>query len=167
MELQTNVAGIVLHLSHLRNLFHQMELCNQGNFVSEDAAMQAVLCLHYMATGKENINTDSLPLLKLLCGLSIEHSLPENTVISSFYKEEVDKLLQECMYYWKGLNHSDTNKYREDWLLREGTIVDSLDVLEIKVVPKPNDFLLSKFPFSFRFYKLPWMKKIVQVYWTK
>ncbi len=158
-------AGLVLLNNYFQMLFERLGLLENSQFISEDAQIDAVRYLQYLATGQENAEETFLPLNKVLCGLQVSQPVPTELSISEADKELMEGLISAAISHWSAIGESSIEGFRGNWLVREGLLKEQEGYFELIVEKRPYDLLINQSPFSFLIIKYPWMLKSVKVTW--
>jgi Contractile injection system tape measure protein len=158
-------AGLVLLHPFLATLFTRLQWWDGGGFTSLPARQQAVLLLHYLATGEKKAPEYELVFPKLLCGFRLEAPLPGKMDLPEEAFEEAETLLQNVLIRWDKLKNTSADGLREGFLQRTGKLVKrngrSILLLEINAI----DVLLDYLPWNLSLVKLPWLKELLYVEW--
>jgi hypothetical protein len=73
-------------------------------------------------------------------------------------------LLKSVIQYWEVLKNTTVDSLRETFLQRDGQLkIESAFLMQVS--NSGVDILLSKLPWGFRNYKLPWMQKSIITEW--
>jgi len=76
-------AGIVLLSDYFGMLFERLDLLRENKFTSQDNQSKAAQFLQYLATELSNTEDIDLPLNKVLCGLPLTHTIPDEIEITA------------------------------------------------------------------------------------
>lgn len=158
-------AGIVLLNDYVVMLFERLGLVTDNKFTSIENQISAVQYLQYVVTGLTQTEETYLPLNKVLCGLSMLHTVPDEIEISEANRQLINGLIQAAISYWDAIGECSVSGFRGNWLVREGTLFEMEDRWELTVDKKPYDVLINKSPFAFSIMKYPWMDKPLHVNW--
>ncbi|TCN59961.1 hypothetical protein D0809_08535 [Flavobacterium circumlabens] len=158
-------AGIVLLNDYVVMLFERLGLVVDNKFTSIENQISAAQYLQYVVTGLTETEETYLPLNKVLCGLSLLHTVPDAIEISEANRELINGLIQAAISYWDAIGECSVSGFRGNWLVREGTLFEMEDRWELTVDKKPYDVLINKSPFAFSIMKYPWMDKPLHVNW--
>lgn len=158
-------AGIVLLNDYVVMLFERLGLVADNKFTTIENQISAAQYLQYVVTGLTQTEETYLPLNKVLCGLSLLHTIPDEIEISEAHKDLIDGLIQAAISYWDAIGECSVSGFRGNWLVREGTLFEREDRWELTVDKKPYDVLINKSPFAFSIMKYPWMDKPLHVNW--
>jgi hypothetical protein len=157
-------AGLVLLLPFIKPLFENLNLVDNNVFISETAKYKACSVLHFLATGTAPENEQELMLPKILCGVEIYEFVEPLDINEENVKIEVNDLLKSVIQYWEVLKNTSVDSLRETFLKRDGQLkIESAFLLQVS--NSGVDILLSKLPWGFRNYKLPWMQKSIITEW--
>ena len=158
-------AGMVLLHPFLRKFFEKLGLLEGSVFMDFDSQCKAVLLLHFLATGEENIFDYGLVLPKFLCAMPANLPLDHTLKLSVSEKEEGIHLLQAVIDHWGALGSTSPDGLREGFLQREGKLSKEQTGWKLQVEQKALDVLLDRLPWNLSMVKLPWMKELLYVEW--
>lgn len=158
-------AGIVILNNYIPMLFERLHLVEDRNFTSIENQKKAVRYLHYVVTGFAETEEIYLPLNKVLCGLSVNESVPDRIEISDEEKHLINGLINAAVSYWPEIGDCSVDGFRGNWLVRDGILVELTDKWELTVEKRAYDILINRSPFSFSIIKYPWMSKPLHVNW--
>lgn len=158
-------AGIVLLNNYFVMLFERLGLLSEKKFTSLENQSKAAQYLQYLVTGLSNTEDIDLPLNKVLCGLPLTQTIPDEIEITAENQKLINSLLQSVISYWDAIGNSSLDGFRSNWLVRNGVLVELADRWELKVDERAYDILINKSPFSFSIIKYPWMEKPLYVIW--
>lgn len=142
-------AGIVILNNYFVMLFERLGLSRENKFTSPENQSKAAQFLQYMATGVSITEDIDLPLNKVLCGLPISHSIPDNIEITVENEAIINSLIQSAISHWDSIGNSSLNGFRGNWLIRDGILTELSDKWELIVDKRAYDILINKSPFSF------------------
>lgn len=155
--------GIVILYPFLERFF-EVILCTAGKqLISTD---KAVLALHFLVTGQVQMPDYESILVKILCGVPINQTLPLTTDWSTQDTEEAETLLQTVVNYWGALKNTPIGWLRTEFLQRNGKLFQYQDGWLLQVEWRDIDILLDYLPWAFATIKLPWMNEFLHVEWT-
>ncbi len=158
-------AGIVLLHPFLPSFFKRLQLTEQAGFISAMAHQKAVFMLHYLSTGHLVAEEHELVIPKLLCGFSIEETIPKHIEIDEQEMAEANNLLEAAIAQWEILKNTSAAGLREGFLQRNGKLYSKNDTLYLQMETKSIDIVLDYLPWSLGIIKLPWMKELLRVDW--
>ncbi len=158
-------AGLVLLSTYVPLLFERLGIVKEGEFVNEQASLDAVHYLQYLGTGLTHTEEVYLPLNKLLCGLSIETPVPQGIEISEENKTLITGLLEAAISHWPAIGNSSVDGFRGNWIVRDGLLTEEEDRWQLQVEKKAYDLLINQSPYSFSIIRFPWMNKPIHVSW--
>jgi hypothetical protein len=158
-------AGIVLLNNYIAILFERIGIVDNNSFIDETSAINAVHYLQNVVTGLCKTEEILLPLNKVLCGLSIETPVINSIKITESNISLVESLIKAAISHWSSIADSSINGFRENWLVRNGLLVEKEDRWELTVEKRAYDLLINKSPFTFSIIKYPWMNKPLYVKW--
>ncbi len=157
--------GIVLLHPFLESFFTELNLIKKNGFVSVEACQRAVLLLHYLATGETALEEWNAVLIKVLCGLPLNETLPNTIELTDEERKESEAVLQSVIRYWPPLKNTSVKGLRQSFLQREGKLEPKQNGWLLTVEQKTIDVLLDKLPWGFSTIKLPWMNDTISVDW--
>lgn len=158
-------AGLVLLSNFIEPLFERLQLQSDNQFTSADNQSKAVRYLQFLATGLSNTEESFLNLNKVLCGLPVTHSIPNDITISDDEKKLIYSLINAVISNWYSIKNSSVESFRDNWLIRNGLLQELEDRWELTVDKRVYDILINRCPFSFSIIKYPWMEKPLHVIW--
>jgi hypothetical protein len=163
--LYVNDCGIVILHPFLEMYLTDLGLITDKQFVNDDACKRSVLLLHYLSTGETQVAEFDLVLQKILCGLSIEQTLPAVIELSEKEISESGNLLRSVMNYWPPLKNTSIEGLRQTFLQRDGKLSQTETGWLLRIEQKTVDILLGKLPWGFSTIQLPWMQDLLSVEW--
>ncbi len=158
-------AGLVLLNAYFIMLFDRLGIVKEKQFITEEAQLDALIYLQFLATGETTAEEHHLLLNKVLCGISLETPVKEGLNISIEQKELMEGLLKSAIGHWSAIGRCSIDGFRGNWLVREGILREEEDRWVLNVERRAYDILILKSPFSFSIIKMPWMKKPLHVVW--
>lgn len=163
--LYINNAGLCLLWPYLASFFERLELVRNGRFHDQAAKQYAVRLLHYLAAGDLEPPEYLLPFNKLLCAMAIDEVFDLDSPLTTAHIEACDELLAAVIDNAPILNNMSINGFRGSFLLREGSLSASEGSWLLRVERKTYDVVLESFPWSWQWFKLPWMEHPFRVEW--
>lgn len=158
-------AGLVILSAFLPRYFTTLEMLDDKQFKSDEAARRAPLLLQYLATQQTETPEYLLVFNKILCGLSIHDPVPFSIELTDKEKELSKFLLNSVLQNWELMKNSSIENFRGAFLLREGRLVEENQRWMLHVEHKPYDVMLEHLPWTISMINLPWMKKRIEVEW--
>lgn len=158
-------AGMVLLHPFLKNFFDTLKLLDGAAFKNFESQCKAVLLLHFLVGGEENISDFELVLPKFLCAMPSNLPLDHSLKLSALEKKEGMNLLRAVIDHWGALGSTSPDGLREGFLIREGKLTKGDSGWKLHVEQKTLDILLDRLPWNLSMIKLPWMKEILYVEW--
>lgn len=158
-------AGIVALWPLLTSLFSSLALYQQDQFLSEEAHIQALVCLDWLIWGEEEPVPTRLTVNKLLCGIALDDALPALTPVSLSQQQQILSWFQAIhsqMPAWHKLALADM---RALILQRSGAILLADAPTQLTVDPAPYDLLLNDWPWPLTLVALPWLPKPLTIIW--
>ncbi|WP_346293015.1 contractile injection system tape measure protein [Sphaerothrix gracilis] len=160
-----NNSGLVLLWPLLSRFLATLGLVESGQFITPEAAPRAALLLQHLVDGSTESLEASLPLNKLLCGLSLGDPIPYRLDLTETERDESEQLLLAVIQNWSALKNISTDGLRRAFLQRPGLLRRRQDGWLLQVEHQTHDILLDRLPWSIRIVKLPWMLTMLQVEW--
>lgn len=158
-------AGLVLLNSYWPLLFERLEFTKDKHWINGELQLQAVQYLQYVATGLAHTAAELLPLNKLLCGLPLSASTPDQVTVTASQQVLIEGLLKAVIAYWPAIGSTSIDAFRGNWLVRDGLLLQKEERWELTVEKRAYDLLIHRSPFSFSLIKYPWMDRPLQVNW--
>lgn len=158
-------AGLVLLHPFLAGLFSNLQLTENGKFVTDSDQSVATRILQFLVYGENEVAENFYPLNKILCGMEISQVLGEEIEIGQETKIEGEELLQAVIGHWSVLKNTSLEGLRETFLQRNGKISRVEKGWKLQVERKTVDVLLAKLPWGIGIIKLPWMTEMMYVEW--
>jgi hypothetical protein len=121
--------------------------------------------LHYLVTTNAEPTEELLVFPKLLCGWPLQMPVINSYEITDEEKKECDDLLTSVIQNWNVLKNTSITGIRESFLQRAGKLIENDEYFVLQLEQRSIDLLLEYVPWTFRFIRLPWMKKSIQVEW--
>ncbi|NEQ31630.1 MAG: hypothetical protein F6K04_11580 [Leptolyngbya sp. SIO4C5] len=158
-------SGLVLLWPFLSRFLATLGLVESGQFITPEAAPRTALLLQHLVDGSTESLEASLPLNKLLCGLSLGDSIPYRLDLTETERDESEQLLLAVIQNWSALKNISTDGLRRAFLQRPGLLRRRQDGWLLQVEHQSHDILLDRLPWSIRVVRLPWMLTLLQVEW--
>lgn len=158
-------AGLVLIHPFLRFLFKNTALFKEGIFQSTAAKEQAVMLVHYLATGTLRGEEHLLAIPKIICGWPLDTPLQEYRKLQAIEQQEADDLLNAAISQWSILKNTSIEGLRESFLQRNGKVQTRSNGIYIQVEKASIDVLLDHLPWNLGLIKLPWLNELIHVEW--
>lgn len=157
-------AGLVLLHYYFPQLFARLGLLEGQLFTTPEAAARAIAALHYLATGQERTESDSLPLCKLLTGVPLDTRVP-GAELSDEQRRLCDSVLQAVIAQWPAIGEQSLDGFRGNFLRRQGTLVQDSEGWTLTVEKRAYDLLIARSPFHFAIVRHRWMPQPIRVTW--
>lgn len=158
-------AGLLLLWPLLPQLFSQLSLWEEEQFVSDAARWQAVYGLDRLVWGEVNPTEARLTLNQVLCGVSCSTSVPQPTPLSLLQLQQIDGWLTAIGQQLAGWQKLSLTDIRQLFLQRAGEINTEGAVPQISVWPEPYDFLLRDWPWPMTLASFPWTEQPLTIVW--
>lgn len=163
-------AGVVLLHPFLPACFDACGWLADGQFVSPAAQAQAVLLVHFLATGRGQAAEYELRLPRLLCGVPGPAPAPTRRLkLAPAARAEGRALLRAALAHWGALRNTTPAGLRTAFLQREGKLEPTASPgPTLTVEQRAQDVLLSRLPYgwSLSLVRLPWLKQPLLVNWS-
>lgn len=158
-------AGLVLLWPFLGTLFERSGLMDDGRFHDEGAADRAVHVVQLALGSPDPSDEMELALNKLLCGLTLEHSVPRSIEPTDGERELVGDLLVHVLRTWESLSTTSVDGFQGSFLVRRGRLSLRDESWRLNVEKKAYDILLETLPWSISVVKTAWMENPILVDW--
>ena len=158
-------AGICLLAPWLPSFFKGIGLVIENNFIDKWKQQHAIYLLHYLVTYEEDPTEELLTFSKLLCGWPLLMPVINSFQITKQEKNECEELLRSVIENWKALKNTSIKGLQESFLQRAGKFIEQENQFVLQPEQQSIDLLLEYVPWTFRYTRLPWMKKTVQIDW--
>lgn len=160
-----NNAGLCILWPFLAAFFERLELVQNGRFHNQAAKQCGLSLLYYLTTEELNPPEYLLPLNKLLCGMAHNEVFDFDTSLTAAQIEACDELLAAVIDNAPILNNMSVNGFRGSFLLRRGSLSAGEGSWLLRVERESYDLVLERFPWSWQWFKLPWMEYPLRVEW--
>jgi hypothetical protein len=166
-DFQVDGAGLVLLWPFLETLLDRLEwLSQERQFVGEAEQQRAMALLGFLADGDPKPPEWRLPLVKLLCGASLESLWGLEGDLSEVEQGEAEKLLGAALAHAEGWLGEEIAVLRGQWLQRPGLLTRRPGAWLLVVQRRDDlDGALERLPWSWSWIRLPWMTELIQVAW--
>jgi hypothetical protein len=164
-EMFISDAGLCLLAPWIDSFFAQLKLTAGNGFTDNWKQQHAVYLLHYLVTTNAEPTEELLVFPKLLCGWPLQMPVINSYEITDEEKKECDDLLTSVIQNWNVLKNTSITGIRESFLQRAGKLIENDEYFVLQLEQRSIDLLLEYVPWTFRFIRLPWMKKSIQVEW--
>lgn len=158
-------AGMVLLHPFLHRFFQKLELVEDRQFKDFYSQSKAVMLLHFLATGIDQLPEYELLLPKFLCGMTANLPMDHSILLTKREKEEANNLLEAVIENWGVLGNTSPDGLREGFLIRDGKLLKTDSGWKLIIEPKTIDILLDRLPWGISMIKLPWMEELLKVEW--
>ncbi|WP_232246908.1 contractile injection system tape measure protein [Serratia plymuthica] len=158
-------AGLLLLWPLLPQLFSQLSLWEEEQFVSDAARWQAVYGLDRLVWGEVSPTEERLTLNQVLCGVSCSASVPPPAPLSLLQQQQIDDWLASIGQQLPGWQKLSLTDIRQLFLQRAGKISTQGAIPQISVWPEPYDFLLRDWPWPMTLASFPWTEQPLTIVW--
>lgn len=159
-------AGVVLLHPFLERFFRRAGLLPEAPDPDASWRTRAIHLLYHLATGREQPEEHETPLLKLLCGWTLDDPIERQLSLSQQEREEAASLLGAVINHWDRLRNTSPDGLREAFLQRDGRLAPVESGWHLTVEQSGVDVLLSSLPWGLSVVRLPWMVAPVWVDWA-
>lgn len=164
-EIIVQNAGLVLVHPFLKTFFTETGiLTGNGNFLKEKQ-MLAVQALHFLAAGKEEFFEANMVFEKYLTGTPLNMPVQRESLLTDKIKAEANEMLRQVIKYWPALKNTSPDGLRQNFLQRDGKLIQNEKNYRLLVERKTQDILLEQIDWNISVVKLPWMKNLIHVEW--
>ena len=164
-EIYINNAGLVILWPFMQRFFENMQWLQKKRFKDDSAQQDAVTALHYLATGETKALEFMLPLNKLICGMQVDTLYAQDSALSQSELIACDELLKAVIANAPILKNTSLPGFRTSFLNRQGILSKRDGAWLLQVERETFDLILDRFPWSFEWFKLPWMPLAMRVEW--
>ena len=164
-EIYVDNAGLVILSPFLEHLFGRLDLLENRQFKTSAAQQRSVGLLQVIVTGEPSSPEYLMPLNKLLCGLQVTEVFDFGMPLLDSEMEECEGLLQAAIAQAPILHDMALEGFRGTFLLRRGMISAQDGFPLLRVERETYDIVLDRFPWTWEWVKLPWMKAPLRVEW--
>jgi hypothetical protein len=159
-------AGLVILHPFLQQLFTALGLLDQTHhFKNEAAACKATVVLNYLQNNSVAYEEHLMAFNKMLCGLNIEHVIPDGIELAANDKHECNELVKTVIQYWDALKGASAGALRETFFKRSGKLSFKNTHWLLQVERQTADVLIERIPWSISSVKLPWLQHILYTEW--
>ncbi|HEX6368218.1 MAG TPA: contractile injection system tape measure protein [Longimicrobium sp.] len=159
-------AGLILLHPFIAMLMERTGL-REGDAIPKHALPHAAALLHFLATGRDDVQEWELGLAKVLLGLEPDATLlVAEGLLRPEDREECQGVLLSAIAHWTVLKNSSPALLRETFLRRGGLLHRGGQGWLLRVEPASFDVLLGQLPWGIGLVKLPWMTHPIYTEWT-
>jgi len=158
-------AGLIIIWPFLSTLYNKLELINGKEFIDDYSLQKAILIMHYIVFGDDNLDEPNLILNKILCGASPDYFVDTSIELSDLDKSMGDSLLIAVTKNWDKLNNTSKQGLRDSFLKRNGVIKKKEANYILFVEVKPFDLLLKTIPWNISMIQTSFMDIRLLVEW--
>jgi Contractile injection system tape measure protein len=142
-----------------------LQLLENESFIDKKAQYKAVHLIKHLATGNTVFSEYDLSLEKLICGISLNESVPRKMEFSEKELYEANDLLKSVIGHWKVLKNSSVEALRNTFFQREGILNTHENGWQINIERKTQDILLDSIPWGFSMMVNSWNNYMIVVEW--
>lgn len=158
-------AGLILLHPFLKQFFTAPGITGkQGNLSPENFDL-AVMSMHFLATGDEDVFEGNLIMEKFLCGVPLKMPIQKQSLLTDLIKNEANELLIEVVRHWPALKNTSADGLRQMFIQRDGKLFQEDDKYKLIVERKAQDVLLESLSWNIAVIKLPWISNILFTEW--
>jgi hypothetical protein len=165
-ELYVADAGLVILWPFLERFFVRTGVLGEDRrFFDEVAQLQAVALVESLATENPAPLEFHIPLAKLLCGRPVESDFVLERPLAPEQLAEGDRLLAAVIDRAPVPADLSIASFRAGFLVRPGALSTRDGTWLLQLERRQHDAVLDRFPWSWRWIKLPWMPEPLRVEW--
>jgi hypothetical protein len=164
-EIFISNAGLCLLTPWLTSFFKETGLIIENAFADKLKQQHSIYLLHYLVTKETDPTEELLVFPKLLCGWPLQMPVINSYQVTEQEKIECEDLLKSIIQNWPVLKNTSTDGLRESFLQRPGKLNEEENKFVLQPEQQSIDLLLEYIPWTFRYIRLPWMKKAIQIDW--
>jgi|GEM_PF-3303817 len=158
-------AGLLLLWPLLPQLFSQLSLWEEQQFISDAVRWQAVYCLDRVVWGEATPTEERLTLNQVLCGVSLLTPVPPTAPLSAMQQQQIDDWMTAIGQQLAGWQKLSLTDIRQLFLQRVGEISTGGAFPQISVHPESYDFLLRDWPWPMTLASFPWTEQPLTIVW--
>ena len=164
-ELFLNNAGLILLHPFFKSFFEELEFLDETGQILNSRKELAVQALHFLATGNEDFFEGNLLFEKFLCNVPQKWPIPRESLLNDPIKNEAESLLNAAIKNWPALKSTSPDGLRQNFLQREGKLIQNEKNTRLLVERKTQDILLERISWNISVVKLPWKENLIHVEW--
>ncbi|HKL34515.1 MAG TPA: contractile injection system tape measure protein [Tangfeifania sp.] len=164
-ELFVGNAGLILLHPFFKSFFNEFDFLDESGQILNNKKELAVQALHFIATGSEDFFEGNLLFEKFLCNVPQKWPISRESLLNEQIKNEAEALLNAAIKHWPALKNTSTNGLRQNFLQRNGKLIQNGENYRLLVERKTQDILLERISWNISVVKLPWMKNLLHVEW--
>lgn len=158
-------AGLVLLHPFLKTFFTETGILTKVGYFLKEKQMLAVQALHFLATGNEMFFEANMVFEKYLSGMPLKMPIQRESLLTKEIKSEANEMLSQVIKHWPALKNTSTDGLRQNFLQRDGKLIQNEKNYRLLVERKTQDILLERIDWNISVVKLPWMKNLIHVEW--
>lgn len=158
-------AGLVLLWPFIGSLMTRLGLVHEGAFRSEAARHRGVRLLQVLVTAEDPFPEYLAPLPKVLCDVAIEETIDFSDELTPSELAECEQLLTAAIAQAAILRDMSPDSLRTAFLQRRGALRRRDGAWLLQVETESYDVVLTRFPWSWEWIRLPWMETALRVEW--
>jgi len=166
-RLWVHSAGLVLLHPYIPHLFAARQVLSQeGETIPAVELPRAAALLHWLATGRDEVDEFELSLVKVLLGLRPRDPLPlEAGLLNEADRQECTALLDAAVSHWTALRGTSVEGLQASFVQRKGLLRHTEVGWQLRVESAAFDMLLAQLPWGINIVKLGWMPKPLFTEW--
>jgi len=164
-ELFVGNAGLILLHPFFKSFFNEFEMLNESGQILNNKKELAVQALHFLATGNEDFFEGNLLFEKFLCNVPQKWPIARKSMLNEEIKNEAEELLNAAIKHWPALKNTSIDGLRQNFLQRNGKLIQNGENYRLLVERKTQDILLERISWNISVVKLPWMENLLHVDW--
>lgn len=164
--------GLVLLHPFLPQLFKSCQLMDdKSKWVDEQAQVEAIYLLHFLANGEISDLSADFTIEKLLTGCDMLTDVTDQPPVDPLFEyaeEPLAEMLIAIQQYWPPMKNNSWTSLRRDFLMREATLEGvSKGNPVIKVQPHTLDVLIPYIKWGLKMVRYSWMQDVLKIVWGK
>ena len=158
-------AGLLFLHPFIENFFFYAGiLINNEQVIPSKNLSSAAVLLHYLATGREEVNEFELGFIKILLGLNPYQPLfIEEGLLTQNQKKESEIILKSVIGHLSLLKGTSINVLRNSLIQRYAFLSLNENGWKVKIESNSQEVQLCSIPWNFSTIKLPWMKMAIHI----
>ena len=159
-------AGLVILWPFLNPFFTRLGLLDETrNFRDRSCRSRAAVLLQTVAAKDGEPPEYLLPLNKILCGIGVKDLVDVGSPVTEAETLECENLVRAVIEQAPVLRNMSSDGFRASFLLRDGVLSSRDGMGLLRVEGQTHDIVLARFPWTWEWVRLPWMKSPLRVEW--
>jgi hypothetical protein len=164
-EIIVQNAGLVLLHPFLKTFFTETGILIKEGYFLKEKQILAVQALHFLATGNEMFFEANMVFEKYLSGMPLKMPIQRESLLTKEIKSEANEMLRQVIKHWPALKNTSVDGLRQNFLQRDGKLIQNKKNYRLLVERKTQDILLERIDWNISVVKLPWMKNLIHIEW--